>query len=390
MAISDDYKVVTTGQILEGFDSDDVRKRLVSALRLKPAQAERFFDKPRVVKKGASWASADKLCSQLARLGVAAEIQNPAPTTASPQAEPKYSLPAQPVLELVQDEVGESSKQSTIECPNCGHSQVKSEQCESCGVWFHKFEPSAEPVQPARAPKPIPAAPMPMDESAVTSTGAASEDGALSPAAIAAATVAALLGALVWKFVAVTFEYEFGLIAWAIGGAVGFAAASAGSRGVQAGVVCAVLALGSIVVGKYWAYSAFVDEIQQAFSGAMEYDDEMYGYYEEELEDARLYVAGSGTDIFTRRFMVERGYTYATNPSSVTEAELADFREYVEPALREMAQNPPNYEEWQADSVDSLDEISPWALMREDFGILDILFAFLGIGTAFQLGSQRR
>lgn len=28
-------------------------------------------------------------------------------------------------------------------------------------------------------------------------------------------------------------------------------------------------------------------------------------------------------------------------------------------------------------------------MMLQDFGVLDIIFAFLGIGTAFRLGSQR-
>jgi hypothetical protein len=390
MTVGDDYRVVTTGQIVEGFDLDEVRKHLVSVLRLEPAQAEHFFDKPRVLKKGASWASADKLCSQLATLGVSAEVQSPAPSASSPPAEPNLALQEEPALELVQDAAGAganaSAKQGTVECPNCQHVQPKSEQCESCGIWFHKFESSAAPMQPARTPKAIPAA-MQADDSAVVSSDVVTEEGAISPAAIAAAAVAALLGALIWKFIAVTFEYEFGLIAWGIGGAVGIAAASLGSRGMQAGVVCAILAFGSIVVGKYWAYSAFVDEFQQAISGAAEFEGEMYDFYEEEMEDARLLVEGSGTDIFTRRFMVDRGYTYETNPANISAAELDDFREYVEPELRAMAQNPPSYEEWQAGSLESLDEISPWALMREDFGLFDILFALLGIGTAFRLGS---
>jgi hypothetical protein len=387
MTISDAYSVITTGQILEGFDPDDVRKQLISVLRLKPAQAECFFEKPRVLKKDMTWAGADKLCSQLAKLGVSAKIQSPAPSVASQPAEPKLALQEEPALELVQDEADASSVQGTLECPSCQHVQAKSEQCESCGIWFHKFESSSVPTLPDSAPKAIPAA-MQADDSTLVSSDVPAEKGALSPAAIAAAVVAALIGAWLWRFVAVTFEYEFALIAWAIGGAVGFAAASAGSRGMQAGVVCAVLAFGSIVLGKYWMYSAFVDEFRGAISGAMEVDEEMYDYFEEEMEDARLFVSGSGSDIFTRRFMVERGYTYATDPASVSEAELADFREYVEPELRDMAQNPPDLEEWQASSAESLDELSPWAMMREDFGILDIIFAFLGIGTAFRLASQ--
>lgn len=388
MTIGDEYRVVTTGQILEGFDPDEVRKHLVSVLRLEPAQAERFFEKPRVLKKDATWASADKICSQLATFGVSAEIQRAAATVASQPAEAKRALQDEPALELVQDEPDASSQKGTLECPNCQHVQAKSEQCESCGVWFQKLEPSAALTQPINVPKAMPAAALQANDGTVVSSNVAAEEGSLSPAAIAAAAVAALIGALVWKFVAVTFEYEYAFIAWAIGGAVGFAAAMTGSRGMQAGVVCAVLAFGSIALGKYWAYSAFVDQFQDAISGAMELDEEMYDYFDEQMEDARLFVEGSGSDNFVRRFMVERDYTYETNAADISEAELADFREYVEPELRDMAQNAPDYEEWQADSVEMLDELSIWAMMREDFGLFDILFIFLGVGTAFRLGSQ--
>jgi len=323
VATSDTYSVITTGQILEGFDPDDVRKRLISVLRLEPGHAERFFEKPRVLKKGVTRASADKLCGQLAKLGVSAEIQSPAKSVVSQPAEPKRSLPEESALELVQDEAEASQMKDALECPNCRHVQAKSEQCESCGIWFHKFESSVLSAQPDNTPRAIPAAAMQADHSTVVSSDTASEKATLSPAAIAAAVVAALVGAWVWKFVAVAFEFELALIAWGIGGAVGFAAASAGSRGMQAGIVCAVLAFGSIVVGKYWAYEAFADQFQEKVFSVLGVDEEeFYASFEEETEDARVLVP------------------------------------------------------------------SPWVMMREDFGILDILFAVLGIGTAFRLGSQ--
>lgn len=400
MTTSDMYIVVTTGHILEGFDPADVRNHLVRALRLQPDQAERFFERSRVVKKGLTRGNADKICSQLAKLGVAAEIRSPAAPVTSPPAEPTPApqeapgaVPSQ--LEIVDYESSAAPRQGTVECPNCQHVQPKAEQCESCGVWFHKFDPSAAPVvAPVSASEAVPgvdAAVQAADSTVETvSYSSASEEGALSPAAIAAAAVAALLGAWVWKFVAVSFAIEFGLIAWGIGGAVGFAAASAGSRGVQAGVLCAILAFGAIVLGKYWAYSAFVDQVQDAMAEVMAVagDEELYGYFEEGVEEAQVFVSGSGSDDFVRRFMVERGYTDATDPSRVSAAELADFREYTEPALREMAAGSQDFEEWQAESVAAFGQISPWAMMREDFGVLDIVFALLGIGTAFRLGGQ--
>ncbi len=391
MTIGDDYSVVTTGQILDGFAPEDVQKHLVSILGITPEQAERFFEKPRFLKKGVSWAAADKLCGQLAKLGLAAEIQSPEPVVASEDSEPERSLQDEPALELVQDEPAPSAGQTAgnFECPSCHHVQPKSEQCESCGIWFHKLDPSTAPPQPENTPQEVSAAVEQADDSSVVSSSVVTEKpDSFGVGALAAASIAALLGALLWKFIAVTFAYELGLIAWGIGGAVGVAAASAGSRGFQAGLVCAVLAFGSIAAGKYWAYSAFVDDFQEAMAGVSEFDEEMQDFYDEQMEDARLFAAGSGSDIFVRRFMVEREYSYATSAADVTAEELAEFREYIEPELREMALNPPNFEEWQSDGTEMLDELTPWAMMHADFGLLDIVFIFLGVGTAFRLGSE--
>ncbi len=385
MSANDAYRVVTTGQILDGFDVEDVKKHLVSVLRLKPEQADIFFAQPRVLRKDISWANADEICSQLARLGVAAKIQE---NTASPASQPERSLHEEPSLELVEEEAKAQAATHEFACPNCQHPQDKSEQCESCGIWFHKFESAATTAQPKTTRRATPAAAMQAVDSTVVSSEDVIEEGALSPIAIIAAVVAALIGAFVWRLIAVTFGYEFGLIAWGIGGAVGFAAASAGSRGMVAGVVCAVLAFGSIGLGKYWAYSAFIGEFQEALTEVMESEDDMFDYFEQEMEDARLLVSGSGSDIFIRRFMVERNYTDASDPAQVSAEEVAFFREYTEPELRDLAENSPEFEEWQSGGVASIGEFSPWAMMREDLGILDILFLLLGIGTAFRLGSQ--
>ncbi len=397
MAISDTYKVVTTGQILEGFDPAEVRKHLVSALRLKPEVAERFFEQARVVKKDVSWASADKICAQLAKLGVAAEIQSPPPPIEAETAlEPEPATSAAQ-LEIVDYESTATPKEETIECPNCQHVQAKSEQCENCGAWFHKFEATAAAAAPASAAVVAPAAAASVSQAAetvdsadqITADDIAAAGSALSPAAIVAAAVTALVGAWVWKFVGVTFEYELGLIAWGIGGAVGFAAAAMGSHGMQAGIICSVLALGSIVIGKYWTYSAFVDEFETALTEVTQDDGEMQDYYEEQLADARRYVQGSDNDDFVRSFMVERGYTYETSAGQISDAELQDFREYIAPALVDMAENSPDFDDWQETTLEAVSEMSPWSMMKDSLGLLDLLFAFLGIGTAFRLGSQR-
>ncbi|MEM9690040.1 MAG: hypothetical protein AAF917_11235 [Pseudomonadota bacterium] len=407
MSKEDLFEVVTTGEILAGFDADAVREQLVRALRLKPEVAANFFERPRVLKKDVSRADADKICAQLAKLGVAATAQGMSAAVASsppapisepePEPEPapmKKTATVASELEIVDYESSQPAKDDTITCPNCQHVQAKSEQCEACGIWFHKFEaPSAASERPSMTATVTgmasPAAPT--QETAATDTNAAIEavgNGAFSPAAIAVALVAGLIGAWVWKIVAVSLEVEIGFVAWGIGGAVGFAAASMGSRGVQAGILCGLIALGSIVAGKYWAYSALVDTYMTAFTETVEAEDELYAYYEEDVANAQAYVNGSGSDDFVRRFMAERGFSEHSDPYDISAAELADFREYTEPWLRETAASSPDFEEWNKKFMGEIGDLSPWSIMFQTFGLLDILFAFLGIGTAYRLGSQ--
>ncbi|MEN0044949.1 MAG: hypothetical protein AAF769_14410 [Pseudomonadota bacterium] len=408
MTDSATFDVVTTGKLEPGFKLADVQQKLIAAMKLKPEQAAQFFERPRVVKKGQTQANAEKICAQLARLGVSAEVKDTAPQMAPPPPpdklifEDSVAASSAPELAIVDDASLPSSGGGDFACPKCGHVQVKKEQCENCGVWFHKLEPPVDGPAPAigrpdspaalsaaapaaaAASQAEPAAPM---ESQLRE--APPDNSSLSPAAIGAAAAAALVGAWVWKFVAVTFQFEFGLIAWGIGGAVGAAAAGMGSRGMKAGVVCAVLALGSIVVGKYWSYSAVLDQLQELVMSAMASDaDEMRAVYEEELEDGRILIAGSGSDDFTRRFMIDRFYSDASRPGDISDSELADFREYQAPRLREIAESNASFGEWQQLSVGAMNEIPILQLMREDLGAFDFIFAFLGIGTAFRLGSK--
>ncbi|MEO0616047.1 MAG: hypothetical protein AAFY69_07910 [Pseudomonadota bacterium] len=407
MTDSTTFNVVTTGRLEAGFELADVQQKLISAMKLTPEQAAQFFTKPRVVKKNQTQAGAEKMCAQLARLGVSAEVQNTAPTMAPPLTDKvsfQDSPPANatPELAILDDAPRAAASGGDFACPKCGHVQVKKDQCESCGVWFHKLEPQADSPAPAiGAPGGAPGVGAAAPAAAMASQGDAAapmesqlreappDDTALPPAAIAAAAVAALVGAWVWKFVAVTFQFEFGLIAWGIGGAVGAAAAALGSKGMKAGVACAVLALGSIVVGKYWSYSAALEQIQEMVLTAIaDEGEEMRGVYEEELEDGRILIDGSGSDDFTRQFMIDRYYTDAGSPSDISDAELDEFRTYTAPRLREIAESDASFEEWQRLSVGAMDEIPILQLMREDLGPLDFLFAFLGIGTAFRLGSK--
>lgn len=173
---------------------------------------------------------------------------------------------------------------------------------------------------------------------------------------------------------------------------MGFAAASAGSRGVKAGVICGVLAFVAIGLGKYWTAQVAIDEVQEAMAQVLGDDSQVDDWYAEVAEDARIYRAGSGSDEFVRQFMVDRDYTDATRASDVSNEELREFREYSEPELQSFSANSPDVNTWKTEAMDQafgeFDQISTTEIMIDSLGVLDILFLLLGVGTAYRLGSR--
>ena len=373
----DSFQIVSTGKITEGVSRSEVTERLVSHLKLTPAQAAEFFDRQRVLKKNVSKTVAQQFAAKLAKIGVATRV--------IPVVAPRAEAPVPPHRDPFSTEglsLVEDSPKTSIESAAAGQPTTHSADPSVAGGDPYERTFTPDGFANTEVPK--------VDTESQPELRKAPKRPAsgLTPAALVAAGVAALVGAWVWKFVGIQFGRDLGLFAWAIGGAVGATAAALGSRGTAAGVVCGVLVVASIGLGKYWTYAAFTNELQAYVSEIDTSGDEMRAYYEEEREDARLLVAGSGSDQFLRQYMVERGYTDASDPSRVRASELSEFREYIEPELREFASNQPSFAEWRGAMSDLTDELSPMAMMTEGLGVLDIVFLLLGVSTAFRLGSQ--
>ena len=271
-------------------------------------------------------------------------------------------------------------------CPKCGHAQDVSEQCISCEIYFEKYYQALE--QQKRQ------AELQEEQEANAALsrekGRAAlkeEAGALNIVAIGGAAIVAFVGAWLWMIIAVKFQYEFGLIAWIIGGAVGFAAAALGGRGLLSGVLCALLAVAAIVGGKYWTVESLRSEAMAQFAVLEDGLVDTDWYYDEVLEDARLYREIGQDTQSIRAFMVERGYTDAVDPAGVSLVEVQEFQEYSAPDLEWIAANNPSFDEWTEHGREDIEGISTWSLIKEDFGILSALFLLLGVSTAFKLGA---
>lgn len=152
------------------------------------------------------------------------------------------------------------------------------------------------------------------------------------------ALVAGAAGAIAWAAIIKAVDFEIGYVAWGIGIIVGFASVAMGGKGVQNGVMCAILALASIWVGK--AVGAKWSITGDAMKSFMSADNKDSGLTAEE------------------------------------QAKVAGLSESEKTALaNEMAANFTWGEAFKM-PVDNPD-------------VLDLVFAFFGVASAFTVGSGR-
>lgn len=195
--------VVSTGAMVDGFETAIVRTNLEQKLRLSPLQAQAFFEKPRVLKKGLLKTDAEKLSGQLAKLGIETTFEKIEPRLNKPKV--GLSLEPRDDDEQSPTEQAEPTTDQPMRCPHCDQEQPRSEQCASCGVWFHKLP--QPPVATPEAAESIGTSLTGTGSGAAAglSAGAAAEADDdpvehehLSAKSIATAVGAVLLGAIDW------------------------------------------------------------------------------------------------------------------------------------------------------------------------------------------------
>lgn len=201
------------------------------------------------------------------------------------------------------------------------------------------------------------------------------------------AVVGAILGAAIWGAVAAWTEYEWGFIAWIVGGLVGGGAMILQGSGTKMGVLCAILALGSIFLGKMWAVSFYLPgEIRKEISTQIDRDD-----YQEARRDAEDF-AKLTTEAQYPEFMVTHDFTEATSADEVSIEEVEEFMQYTVPGLVTFQQEQPSFETWRAAEADRfvdmfMSEVSLADAAIDSLGIFDAIFALLGLVTAYKLGA---
>jgi hypothetical protein len=203
---------------------------------------------------------------------------------------------------------------------------------------------------------------------------------------LAGAIGAAAVGAAIWAAIVLITNYEVGWVAWGIGGLVGGACAGLGGRGQPLAATCAGLALASILVGKFAAVhfgmEGAIREELEAIASEELYDDQRKDW----TDYAEL--PGSPSDEQIETFILDHDYE---------DVSVVEFRESIAPHLIDLANRNPSFDVWRSDFVEMQvvavnEQVSVIEIVKEDLGAMDLLFAFLGVSTAFGLvmGATRK
>ena len=204
--------------------------------------------------------------------------------------------------------------------------------------------------------------------------------------AFVGAAMSAVIGAFIWGGITYFTNYEVGWVAWGIGGLIGFASAMFGGEGFTNGALCAILALLSIFGGKMLAVKFFVEkQISSEFT-----EEVTMELYKDQIKSAEKFAKLTSKDQYPQ-FMLQYGFTESENLAGITQQETQDFQEFEIPELRAFSDNPPPYSEWEKPFESYASGILGPSFLAssamESLGLFDILFAFLGLITAFKIGS---
>lgn len=383
MEVNETYNIVSSGELVDGFYLTDVQVAFAELFKCSEDKAKAVVGKKVTLKKQVDERTAKAYKSKLESIGLAVDLHANKPPLG-------LSLSLQPIEgdQTKQDSAmpvdnSVTGRTDTMVCPKCNLEQPKTEQCTECGVYIHKVLKTENP-QPTN----VEASTKSQNTSGNSEIGDVVITDAFNFKAVIAAGLVAVFGALVWKYIAMEFDRELGLIAWAIGGAVGFTSALMGSRGQNAGIICGVFTVIAILGGKYLFYSDMQGQIQAAFQevGQEEFMRVAYENFSYEADQYALVT----DDQSIKTFMVDFGYTDNTQVEAISNRELSEFKADVAPELVEMHENKPNYEEWvEFNLTPAFTSDGALSAVVESLDWLDLLFLLFGVATAFRLGSRQ-
>ena len=197
----------------------------------------------------------------------------------------------------------------------------------------------------------------------------------------AGAIGAGVLGMLIWIGMIKYLNLESGIVAWGLGGLVGFGCRTLGGGYSRTlGLIAGACALVSIVGGGYLGMRAkvgefFVEMTKEAYEERMAYAKE--GVTKATDQEIREFLAKDETDENDQPL----------TPDKITAAQIAEFKKEI-PALKEFIAGKPNKEEFLRELRGMVDSAEMQTLIfKESLSFWTLLWLFLGVGTAWRLGT---
>ena len=128
-----DYQVLFSGEVVREADAEAVRARLADELGIDDRKARQLFSgRTVVIKSQLSQNEAEEVQARLEELGARCRVKNLAvPATAFQRPQPRQRCAAPGGK---QDHTLKDITAAHIECPRCGHLQLESSHCVTCGV----------------------------------------------------------------------------------------------------------------------------------------------------------------------------------------------------------------------------------------------------------------
>ena len=265
------FSVYSTGHSDTDTNTHPVKQEFAKIFGISEAKAEEYIQKKKLIRKGLTQEQAELYQSKLEKIGLPTLIEpaiSHAPaanesinTEVTPPASNAFSLlPVDAESEQDISNASSTKVKKGFACPKCEFEQNKAAECIKCGVIFDKLKESSRSIRG----EDVTSSQTIKDNADKRRSGNVEREGNVVVGLGAAAIVACIL-AFVWKLIAIHTGYELGVVAWAVGGAIGFVAVMFGARGEVPAVACALLAAFAIIGGKYMIEQYYMEQVDSMF-----------------------------------------------------------------------------------------------------------------------------
>jgi|GEM_PF-2134643 len=130
------FRIVTTGQVVSGFDRALVERNLAQLCKFGPDKLAQVFSGTSVtLKSGLDRESAQRYLNALTKAGIVCRAE-------------RASVVSEPVIELYRDIPSialQGADLPQVTCPKCGTVQPKADSCSQCQVFMAKYRPPQAP-----------------------------------------------------------------------------------------------------------------------------------------------------------------------------------------------------------------------------------------------------